>query len=70
MFLQNETIVDFVKTKINNRNVKIYLKFQLIKIFVYVALFFSEQKTKLKKKWKFVKKKNQKKKIDKINEIK
>ena len=50
MLLQNETIVDFVKIKINNCNVKIYLKFQLIKIFVYVALFFNEQKTKLKKK--------------------
>ena len=54
--LQNETIVDFVKTKINDRNVKIYLKSQLMKIFVYVALFFSEQKTRLKRKWKFVKK--------------
>ena len=55
--LQNETIVDFVKTKINDRNVKIYLKFQLMKISVYVALFFSEQKTRLKREWKFVKKK-------------
>ena len=53
--LQNETIVDFVKTKINDRNVKIYLKSQLIKISVYVALFFSEQKAKLNKEWKFVK---------------
>ena len=53
--LQNETIVDLVKTKINDRNVKIYLKSQLMKISVYVALFFSEQKTKLKRKWKFVK---------------
>ena len=53
--LQNETIVDFVKTKINDRNVKIYLKSQLIKISVYLALSFSEQKTRLKKEWKFVK---------------
>ena len=60
--LQNETIVDFVKTKINDRNVKIYLKSQLMKISVYVALFFSEQKTRLKKEWKFVKKKKFKKK--------
>ena len=60
--LQNETIVDLVKTKINDRNVKIYLKSQLMKISVYVALFFSEQKTRLKREWKFVKEKRFRKK--------
>ena len=45
-----------------------------MKIFVYVALFFNEQKTKLKKKWKFVKKKRFKEKKStkwmKLNNIK
>ena len=46
--LQNETTIDFVKTQINDRNVKIYLKFQLIKKFIYQILFSNAQKTKLK----------------------
>ena len=72
--LQNETIVDLVKTKINDRNVKIYLKSQLMKISVYVALFFSEQKTRLKREWKFVKERRFRKKKStkwmKLNNIK